>query len=173
MSKALSELEKEARAQFDRVLLARVRSIYHRFVTYELNHLPTLEDSSRELTRMQAAINELLRRGYEYTVDTSGDEHTLVFTLPSHVIRTRDTMNATKEITSLRQVIKVIDETASKELVRPSQARKKTLENMYVSLTSHAHKLGIEVAPLSLYYSPREYQERARDTLTQLEAMLG
>ncbi len=54
-----------------------------------------------------------------------------------------------------------------------SQNRKRAMESFYSSVVLHAHKLGLDVPPLSTFYNPEEYVANCDAILRQIEERYG
>lgn len=54
-----------------------------------------------------------------------------------------------------------------------SQNRKRAIESFYSSVILHAHKLGLDVPPLGIFYRPDEYVANCDAILRQIEEQYG
>jgi hypothetical protein len=75
-------------------------------------------------------------------------------------------------VNRLKQAIELIEKTAPIELKRRSRARKRTMENAWSSLTTHAYKLGFDVPKLGVWYDPQQYLDHClavKNALTAYE----
>jgi len=54
-----------------------------------------------------------------------------------------------------------------------SQKRKRAIESLYASVVLHAHKLGLDVPRLSVFYKPDEYLANCDAILKQIEQKDG
>lgn len=80
-------------------------------------------------------------------------------------------MNSNLVVEALKVDCSTLQRVGTLEEARRSNARKKTMESTYSSLVTHCRKLGIALEPLSTFYGPTEYKERATQAMKALEEM--
>ena len=71
----------------------------------------------------------------------------------------------------IRQNAAIIEDLVPIEVKRFSQQRRKTIENAYASITTHAFKLGLPQPPrLSYLYDPAQYLDNTRQLVAHRQA---
>jgi len=79
-------------------------------------------------------------------------------------------MNSNLVVDKIKVACSIIQVAGTKELNRQTNSRKKTLESTYSTLDTNCSKLGIFLDPLSTFYSPTQYLERANQAMTEIAA---